>query len=126
MPSVDWDQRLYGIDRKRSEECFAFIRGIAFKQPSGRVFQSFSHEIVVRDPTCNSDPARWMAVTVFGVFTFCYAADDDKRAKVAYIENATGTPLPKVKHFNTDEEMRAFFTLRGATMFERSFNELDA
>lgn len=131
MPSIDWDQRLYGLDRRRTEECFAFIRGIAFKQPNGRLFQSFSHEIVVPDPTLpeklsqsNGDKMRWMVVTIFGVFTFCYAADTDYRAKVAYIENATGVPSPKVKHFETDDDMRAFFALRGATMFERNFNEL--
>lgn len=125
MPAINWDQRLYGIDKTRSEECFAFIRGIAFKQQNGRLFQSFSHELVLRDPT-SGEENRWFAVTVFGVFTFCYAADTDKRARVVYIENAHGTPAPCVKHFDTDDELRAFFALRGAVIFERDKIELDA
>lgn len=124
MPAINWDRRLYGIDKIRSEECFAFIRGIAFKQQNGRMFQSFSHELVLRDPTSAADN-RWFAVTVFGVFTFCYHADTDKRAKVIYMENAQGIPVPKVKHFDTDEDMRAFFALRGASMFERDNIKLD-
>lgn len=65
---VNWDKRLYGIDKSREEECFAFLSGIAFSNPKTGFFASvFAYDIIVPDPT------SWFndmfSVKVFGVIS---------------------------------------------------------
>jgi len=66
--TTNWDKRLYCIHESRKEECFGFLGGIAFSDPKRGLFaQSFSHDILIRDPTSRFNET--LSVTVFGVRT---------------------------------------------------------
>lgn len=63
---INYDKRLYAIDKSRAEECFGFIGGIAFSDPqNGYYAQTCSYTINIPDPT--SKTQQLLNVTVFGV-----------------------------------------------------------
>jgi hypothetical protein len=65
---VNWDKRLYGIDKAREEECFAFLSGIAFSDPKTGFFASvFSYDMAIPDPTSWFNEA--LSVKIFGVIS---------------------------------------------------------
>jgi len=65
---VNWDKRIYGIEKDREEECFAFLSGIAFSDPKNGFFASvFAYDIAIPDPT--SWFQETLSVRVFGVIS---------------------------------------------------------
>lgn len=115
MPGVDWDRRIYGIDKACSEECFAFIRGIAFRQPDGRLYSSFSHVLTLSVSSGLSDTRR-MPVTFFGLYSFCFPGALKPEARVTYLLPVNGVPTAQTKYFLTDDALCAFFAQRGVVM----------
>lgn len=102
--TVNWDKRLYGIDQDRAEACFSFLGGIAFSNPKTGLFaHTFSHEVVVRDPT--SLQGETLTVTVFGIttnFAVCFISDNVLGpARVQCVPLASKTMPPAVRDFIT-------------------------
>ena len=65
---VNWDKRIYGIEKDREEECFAFLSGIAFSDPKTGFFASvFAYSIEIPDPTSWFN--EMLSVRVFGVIS---------------------------------------------------------
>lgn len=70
---VNWDQRLYAIDEKHTEDCFGFLGGIAWSDPKTGVFAStMSYDLVIPDPT--SRTGELLTVKVFGVLSNKFVA----------------------------------------------------
>jgi hypothetical protein len=69
---INWDKRLYCIDKQREAECFEFLSSIAFSEPKRGFFaNTFLHTITVPDPTASNEH---LSVTVFGVMSNKFAA----------------------------------------------------
>lgn len=75
---VNWDKRIYGIDKEREEECFAFLSGIAFSDPKTGFFASvFAYDLTIPDPTSWFNEI--LAVKVFGVISNKFITMLEKR-----------------------------------------------
>jgi hypothetical protein len=75
---VDWDRRLYGIDKTRAAVCFDFLGGIGM---SGADFfaSSVQHQIDIPDPTSPLSGNKPIRVYAFGVLiadTITYIASN--------------------------------------------------
>lgn len=94
--TVDWDKRLYAIDERRAELCFAFIGGIAFSDPKVGLFANvMSYDMNIEDPT--SRVGERLDVKIFGVmankFT-AYLQDNPFGPPIARSVAVTGNALP--------------------------------
>lgn len=77
---VNWDKRIYGIDKAREEECFAFLSGIAFSEPKTGFFASvFAYDLTIPDPTSWFN--EMLAVKVFGVISNKFITMLEQRIK---------------------------------------------
>ncbi len=87
---VNWDQRLYAIEETYSEDCFAFLGGIAWSNPKTKLFASvMSYDVLVPDPT--DKKGEFLSVKVFGVLGNTF---------IAYLEERLGTtPLARCVPF---------------------------
>lgn len=83
---VNWDQRLYAINKEYAGDCFEFIGGIAWSDPKTGFFaEVMSFDMVIPDPTSKS--GETLDVKVFGVLS---------NRLIAYLENRPGTtPLAR-------------------------------
>lgn len=94
--SVNWDKRLYAIDERRAEICFAFIGGIAFSNPKIGLFANvMSYDLNIEDPT--SRTGERLDVKIFGVMANKFTAflqDNPFGAPIARSIGVTGTALP--------------------------------
>jgi hypothetical protein len=101
---LNWDKRLYCIDQSRAEECFSFLGGIAFSNPTTGVFaQTFSQEVTIADPT-SSGLASVLSVTVFGVMTNAYTV---------FMADATIPPVVRKIHLPVQREIPKDILLAG-------------
>lgn len=65
---INWDKRLYCIDQRRKDECFEFLGGIAYSNPSAQLFaNSFLQSVTIPDPT--SRTGQVLEVHVAGVMS---------------------------------------------------------
>jgi hypothetical protein len=65
---VNWDKRLYAIDQSRAKECFSFLSGITFSDPTKNFYAAaFTYGLDFTDPTSAKDD--WLSVMVVGVIT---------------------------------------------------------
>lgn len=77
---VNWDKRIYGIDKEREEECFAFLSGIAFSDPKTGFFASvFAYDLTTPDPTSWFNEI--LSVKIFGVISNKFITMLEKRLK---------------------------------------------
>lgn len=77
---VNWDKRIYAIDRRRQEECFEFLGGIAYSDPKTHWFaNSFLHKVIVPDPT--SKTGQVLEVHVVGVMSNRFVIYVDEQIK---------------------------------------------
>jgi|LakMenEpi03Aug12_release.lakeMendotaPanAssembly.Ray.scaffolds.fasta_scaffold183724_1 hypothetical protein len=75
---VNWDKRVYGVDKEREEECFAFLSGIAFSDPKTGFFASvFAYDITIPDPTSWFNET--LVVKVLGVISNKFITMLEKR-----------------------------------------------
>ena len=71
--AVNWDKRLYAIVAERSEECFAFLSGIAFSAPKiGMFAHTFAYSLDIIDPTSRHNET--LNVRIFGVVANTFVA----------------------------------------------------
>lgn len=93
---VNWDKRLYAIDERRAELCFAFIGGIAFSDPKVGLFANvMSYDLNIEDPT--SRIGERLDVKIFGVMANKFTAflqDNPFGAPIARSVGVTGNALP--------------------------------
>ena len=100
---INFDKRLYAIDKSRAEECFEFFSSISFSDPrTGFFAQTSSYEIVIPDPT--SKLQQTLNVQVFGV-----VANDF----VALLQARPFLPAKAMKLHITPENKSLFLQSRG-------------
>lgn len=94
--SINWDKRIYAIDERRAEICFAFIGGIAFSDPKTGMFANvMSYDINIEDPT--SRTGERLDVKIFGILANKFTAflqENPLGPPVARSIRVTGTALP--------------------------------
>lgn len=65
---VNWDKRLYAIDKRRAAECIGFLSGIAYSNPHTGMFGSgFVYGLDITDPTSSKNDR--LLVAVIGVIS---------------------------------------------------------
>jgi len=90
---INWDKRIYAIDERRAEICFAFIGGIAFSDPKTGLFANvMSYDINIEDPT--SKTGERLDVKIFGIMANKFTAflqENPFGAPIARSIGVTGT-----------------------------------
>lgn len=110
-PAIDWDRRLYCINKEFANECFGFLSGIAISQPSTAYFaQPFSYRISAPDPVSKLER---LSVTVFGILA---------PPRVAYITDKTAVPRIRIAKVPTQEDSEKFFADFALSYPSLSFN----
>lgn len=93
---VNWDKRIYAIDERRAEPCFAFLGGISFSDPATGLFANvMSYDLRVQDPTSRS--GAYLDVKIFGVLANKFTAflqDNPLGAPIARSIAVNGLSLP--------------------------------
>lgn len=65
---VNWDQRVYAIDKRRAAECFSFLSGIAYSKPQQNFYATtFMYGVDIADPTSRKNDR--LLIMVVGVVT---------------------------------------------------------
>jgi hypothetical protein len=105
---VNWDKRLYAIDKEREEECFGFLNGIAYSNPKTNLFAStFSYDLSIPDPTALL--TETLLVRVFGVIGNTF---------IVWVNYNAAKPdkLPTVQTIQTHDPQRVLRSLSGAPL----------
>lgn len=93
---VNWDRRLYAIDKEYAGDCFEFIGGMCWSDPKTGFFaEVMSYDLVIPDPT--SKLGELLTVKVFGVLAnrlIAYLEDRLGSRPLARCVQNSGGPLP--------------------------------
>lgn len=110
---IDWDRRLYGIEKARAEACFNFLGGIGI---SGDDFfaSSVQHEIDIPDPTQPMFGNKPIHVYVFGLLY---------DSRISYIAS-DGFSTPYVTATDAAPHIAASSKFKITPFTEEQFNKL--
>jgi hypothetical protein len=90
---INWNKRIYCIDQRRKDECFEFLGGIAYSNPTTHLFaSSFLHAVRVPDPT--SRTGQILEIHVVGVMSNKFVVYAEEQAGAPAVARSVSTSQP--------------------------------
>lgn len=94
--AVNWDQRIYAMDKEYAGDCFEFIGGMCWSDPKTGFFaEVMSYDMLIPDPT--SKRGEMLTVKIFGVLAnklIAFLEDRPGTRPIARCVQNIGGPLP--------------------------------